>query len=463
MNTAKAQTPHSEQSPPVILIADDDKNIRTLLDYNLKKNGYTTVLAEDGMQTLSLLSDDISVVLLDLQMPGTTGMECLRHIKTSFQDMQVIIITASSKVSDAVEALKAGAYDYLTKPLDMDMLIALLHKATLVSHLSTENRRLKQLLTDCRPQTAFLGASIPVKDLLSRCEKIADLDTTILITGESGVGKGLLARQIHYTGSRAGKPFVTVSCTSLPRELVETELFGHEKGSFTGAHQRRAGLLEIADGGTLFLDEIGDMPLELQPKLLSFLQERTFKRVGGNTSLSVDVRIMAATHQDLPALIKKQSFREDLFFRINVIPLHIPPLRDRPEDVELLADNFLGRIARKRGSAPFALSEDSLAALRAYAWPGNVRELENVLERTTVFSGSQSISAVDLPPELLAAPLRQRPETALLPKGIKLEKLERLAIKQTLIDCDGNKAMAARSLGISEKSIYNKLKRFGMA
>jgi len=463
MNAIATEIQDPLRDQPTVLIVDDDENIRILLDYNLKKSGFNTLLAADGNEAMEMISEDVAAVLLDLQMPGKTGLECLHHIKANGFDAQVIIITSSSKVSDAVEALKSGAYDYLTKPLNVEALTPLLQKAVMVNRLSSENRRLKQLLGDCRPQTKFLGTSIQVKSLLDQTKKIANLDTTILITGESGVGKGLLARQIHCSSSRADKPFVTVSCTSLPRELVETELFGHEKGAFTGAHQRRVGLLEIADGGTVFLDEIGDMPLDLQPKLLSFLQERSFQRIGGNKTLNVDVRIIAATHQDLPALIKKNSFREDLYFRINVIPIHIPPLRKRHEDIPVLAEHFFGRIAHKRGVLPFTLTEDALEYLKQYEWPGNVRELENILERATVFSQTPSITANDLPSELHTVPEKTLREQVLLPKGLTLDALEKKAIEQALADCEGNKAMAARFLGISEKSIYNKMKRFSMA
>ena len=460
MKTLNMESNQSEQNLPVVLVADDDEHIRILLDYNLRKTGFKTLLARDGDEAISLLSDDILVVLLDLQMPGKSGMECLRHIKAACQDTQVIIITASSKVSDAVEALKAGAFDYLTKPLEIEAVIALLCQAVRVSQLSTENRQLRQIIGDFRPQTTFIGKSLPIQTLLAQAEKVSQLDATVLITGESGVGKGLLARFIHYSGPRADKPFVTVSCTSLPRELVETELFGHEKGAFTGAQQRRIGLIEFAGGGTVFLDEIGDMPLELQPKLLNFLQERCFHRIGGNKPINSDVRIIAATHQDLKELVKKNSFREDLYFRINVVPLNIPPLRERGEDILVLAGHFLGRIAQKRGDAPLTLADDALRILSRYDWPGNVRELENVLERATIFCSGPVISAGDLPPELQKPAVEQPLVQSLA--DLTLDTIEKMAIEQTLASCNGNKALAAIRLGISEKSIYNKVKRFGL-
>jgi transcriptional regulator with GAF, ATPase, and Fis domain len=310
----------------------------------------------------------------------------------------------------------------------------------------------------------FIGQSAAARRVGEIINRIAALDSTVLLTGESGVGKGLVARLIHASSPRAARPLVTVSCTSLPRELVEAELFGHEKGAFTGAHERRPGRLEIADGGSLFLDEVGDMPLESQPKLLTFLQDRAFQRIGSNKTLAVDVRVIAATNQNLKAMCGERRFREDLYFRLNVLPIEIPPLRDRPEDILPIADYLLGRITQRRGSKPFELADEARRTLVAYHWPGNVRELDNVLQRTTAFSASTVIARDDLPAEILdasgAAPVDE--ERASL-AGLPLRDVERIAILDTLAACGGNRAEAARRLGISKKGIYIKMKRLGLS
>lgn len=455
-------TQETKNSQPLILVADDDKVIRALLETKLNDAGYQTVLARDGNETMAKLSEDIGVVLLDLEMPGHSGMECLDHIQQNYSDTQVIIITASSEISDAVEAMKAGAFDYITKPVNFTEFYEIVKKAVRVYRLSTENKQLKQLVGESKPQTPFLGKSPAIQKLLENANKISSLDSTILITGESGVGKGLLARHIHYSSIRQHKHFVTVSCASMPKELVEDELFGHEKGGFTGAHQQKPGRVEIADEGTLFLDEIGDMPIELQAKLLSFLQDRFFYRVGGNKSINVNVRVVAATNQDLTRLVKEKLFREDLFFRINVVPLHIPPLRQRPDDIPLLIEYFLNHIAEYRGTEPFSMDEEAKAALLQYDWPGNVREIENVMERTTAFSSGTIIKKVDLPPEILGSSDSGDLNPFSL-SGLTLESIEKMAVEQALADCKGNKTKAAKKLGISERSIYNKINRYNIS
>ena len=442
-----------------VLVADDDPSIRKLLRYNLEREGFHVVLASDGREALARLTDDTAVALLDLRMPVMDGFECLREIRRATGDTQVIIITASHELADAVSAMKQGAFDYVTKPLDFEALVALLRQAAHTTRLSRENRQLRQAIGVAKPVTSFIGDAPEIRSLLTRAKQAARLDATVLITGESGAGKGLLARMVHYSSDRADKPFVAVNCVALPRELVESELFGHEKGAFTGAHERRLGRLEIADGGTVFLDEIGDMPLDLQPKLLTFLQENAFQRVGGNDTVSVDVRVITATHQDLPRLCRDREFREDLYFRINVLPLHLPPLRSRKEDIPALVRYILERIGERRKMPTMTLADDALRALTTYPWPGNIRELENVLERSSAFCAGQTINLDDLPAEIRSTAPPDRPrETSLA--GRPLADIERDAILQTLDLCGGNKAEVARRLGISEKSIYNKMKRY---
>jgi DNA-binding NtrC family response regulator len=452
----------SEPNGITILVGDDDRHLRYILDFHLKKEGYTVVQAENGNEVIDKVSDNVSVVLLDLEMPGMHGFDCLKVLQKRYPDIQVIIVTGSKEISDAVKAMRLGAFDYVTKPVNIEALTALIEKALQTARLSEENKQLRSAIGHSRPQTELIGQSQEMKQLIEKVDKIAPLDSTVLLTGESGSGKSLLARIIHYHSPRADKPFVTVSCTSLPRELVESEMFGHEKGAFTGAVDKRLGRVELAEGGTLFLDEIGDLPLELQPKLLTFLQERYFHRIGGNKPIEVDVRVIAATHQNLQQLCKEGKFRQDLFFRLNVIPLEATALRERREDIPVLANHLLGQISQRRKCKPFQLGEQASEALRNYAWPGNVRELENVLERTTAFCEGPRIELEDLPPEI--GDNQQAPGGASLDLGrMSFSEIEKLAIMQTLNYCGENRARAAQSLGISEKSIYNKIKKYGLS
>lgn len=456
-----SNTNEMEAQQVTVLVADDDEEIRSVLVHHLTLAGYRCLTAAHGKEALARMIDEVAVVLLDLRMPGLNGFECLNYIREHYKNTETIIFTASQEIADAVKAMKGGAFDYVTKPLNFDAVIALVQQAARTARLSEENRLLKQVIGDSKPLSSFIGDSPEMRKVLRQTAKVSGLDTTVLITGESGVGKSLLARMIHYQSPRAEKPFVTVSCTALPRDLVEAELFGHEKGAFTGAHERRLGRIEIANGGTLFLDEIGDMPLDLQPKLLTFLQERTFHRIGGNKPITADVRIVAATNQDLQQRVKEKQFREDLYFRIHVIPFHIPPLRNRPGDIPLLTDHLLRQIARRRRSSLFELAPEARKALEVYTWPGNVRELENALERASAFCTQNRIAFEDLPPHI-AHPLQGQPAGATYLGGLALEEVEKMAIEQTLQFCGGNKAKASRQLGISEKSIYNKMKRLGI-
>ena len=438
-----------------VLIADDDEIVREVLERSLSESGFDVRTAQDGDEAIRLLSPEVDVALFDLRMPGKSGFECLQYLSRLNPDSKAIIITASSDVSDVVRAMKEGAFDYLVKPLRAAEVTQLVKRLAELVRLRRENDDLRQAFTGNPSGISFIGQGTAASRIRRDIAKIAELDSTVLISGESGVGKGLVARLIHAFGPREAHPFVTVSCTALPRELIESELFGHEKGSFTGAHERRAGRLEVADEGTVFLDEIGDMTLDLQPKLLHFLQERSFHRLGGTRPIDIDVRVISATHQDLRTLCLERRFREDLYFRLNVLPLYVPPLRERREDIPLLADYILGNLASRRRHPGWVLDDEALEALLRYGWPGNVRELENVLERTTAFSESSRLGRKDLPPEVRGGEGRS---VSVSLAGIRLKELERIAIRQTLEMCQGNKAAAARALGISEKTIYNKLK-----
>jgi DNA-binding NtrC family response regulator len=458
-------TPGAEEQS--VLVADDDPVSRRLLQRVLEAAGLEVVVASDGATTLAALDERVTVALLDLAMPEPDGRECLRVIKQTRPGVEVVIVTGSSEIADAVDAMKNGAFDYVTKPIHPEALVAIVKNALATARLRQENRELREALHLPLAQSVLAGASAATQRVLETARRVAGLDVGVLISGETGVGKGVVARLIHSLSPRAARPFVVVSCTALPRELVEAQLFGHEKGAFTGAHEARPGRVEMADGGTLMLDEIGDMPIDLQPKLLSFLQDRSFERIGGNRTRRVDVRVIAATHQDLGRMVEEKRFRQDLYYRLNVLPLRVEPLRARREDVRPLAEQLLGSIAKRRRAPPCRLTDEAQAALVAYDWPGNVRELENVLERATVFAEGGLVRAEDLPPEVRDGALRPAAEPPKAPGspylGKSLEQIEREAILDTLEACGGNKSEAARRLGVAEKTIYNKLARIKAA
>jgi len=450
-----------------ILVADDEETIRRLLDYNLRKAGFEPVLATNGHEAIELAQGEFACALIDLKMPEVDGLGVLNPFKQQLPDVPVVIMSAVGQVKDAVAAMKAGALEYVTKPFDLDEVLALMLSAARMGRALQENRQLRETVARPAPDSDFAGDSPIAKQLLETIARVAPLDSTVLITGESGVGKGLLARMIHRASKRADGPFITTSCPALPRELLESEMFGHERGAFTGAQQRRIGRIEMAEGGTLFLDEIGDLPLLLQPKLLNVLQDRQFTRLGGSEAIDADIRLIAATNADLQDKVAAKEFREDLFYRLNVIPIQIPPLRERLMDLPVLCRQILRRIGQARASKPLEMSDGALALLARYSWPGNVRELENVLERASAFCEGSALEEKNFPPELgriltpgAAGANRQTIHSGI--GGLPLEEVEKLAIQQTLELCQGNKAAAARQLGITEKSIYNKMARLGL-
>lgn len=467
-----------------ILVADDEEVIRSLLRYNIEKLGWDIIEAANGRQAMELADDEVTVALLDLKMPEASGLEVLQHLKKNFPDIPVVMISAVGQINDAVETIKQGAFDYISKPFDLDELFAVLRRAVALGKARNEGQTLRAAISEIPAAPGFFGKSEASKRLMDQLKVIAPLESTVMITGENGTGKTLLARMIHKASRRARGPFITVSCPSLPRDLIEAEMFGHEKGSFTGALARRIGRVEMADGGTLFLDEIGDLPLSLQPKLLNFLQDREFQRIGGHEILSADVRIIAATNVDLKKKIAESEFREDLYFRLNVMPLEVEPLRDRKADLPGLCSHVLASISAKRNAPSCSVSEETMKVLQNYPWPGNVRELENVLERASAFCQNNIIRPNDLSRDVRE--FKFHPGTVHVPTGLSraastpphapapqsgqtdnpyvggqsLADLEKVAILQTLDQCDGNKAQAARILGISEKSIYNKLAKY---
>ena len=448
-------TPATQRN--VILIADDDEFIRDHLKILLESDKHRVVVATDGKEAVAMLEEAIDVAVLDLNMPEASGLEVLGVASRRRPDLPVIMLSGEGEAADAVAALKRGAFDYITKPFEPDELLARIREAVRVSRLESENASLRAAQGVSGEPVEIVAAAAASRSLLESAGRCAGVDSTVLITGPSGTGKSVLARWIHERGPRAAAPIVTVNCGAIPRELIESELFGHEKGAFTGATAARAGKFEAAEGGTLFLDEIGELPIELQPKLLSVLQDRRVARVGSSKEFDVDVRVIAATNRDLGAAVQDRAFREDLFYRLNVLTLEIPSLQVRPDDIIPIAESAVRRIARRLGRMEPELASDAAAVLRGHQWPGNVRELENVLERAMVFSDGPSILAEHLG-NLSASPSGPVDHELV---GMTLEELEKRAILATLAAFGGNRAEAARTLGVSERTIYNRLRDYG--
>ena len=445
-------------SKPNLLIVDDDETIQRLLAIAARDHGWHPVAAGTGQEAIDLISPDIDAVIMDVGLPGVDGIETIGRLHARFPDVPVIMLTGTNDASTAVQALKAGASDYLTKPFELQHLFDLL-RATVKSSAS---RKKSSVVPKKSPKVSLTTSSPRMKQLFRQVEKAASLDSTILLTGESGTGKTFIARQIHLLSPRSQEDFITVSCPALPRELLETELFGHEKGAFTGASSSRAGRFEQASQGTIFLDEIGDLPQELQPKLLNVLQDREFFRVGGNRLFKTNARVIAATNIDLHARVEAGTFREDLFYRLNIIELVIPPLRERKEDIPTIIGHILARIAANRNTETWSLTKSAAAALEKFNWPGNVRQLENVLERATAFSDKPVINAEDIIGVLESPAPATRARQILSEPGLTLHEIEREAFIQTYIRTGKNKAKTARELGISERSVYNLMGRHGL-
>ena len=377
-----------------VLIIEDNETVCDVLRSFLVQKGFAVTLAQNGEDGLEQFRvDNFDIILTDLVMPGISGMDVLKEVVASKSNIPVVVMTAFGTVRTAVEAMRVGAFDYITKPFNLDELMIVLDKALSVANLQQEKIMLKMQLKKKYNFKGLIGDSPPMQVVYELIEKIADTDSTVLITGESGTGKELIAKTIHYNNlSRAGGPFVPLNCAAIPKDLLESELFGHEKGAFTGAINTRIGRFELAQGGTLFLDEVGELDPSLQVKLLRMLQEREFERVGGVKTIKVDVRILAATNKDLERSTKEGKFREDLFYRLNVIPLHLPPLRQRGEDIALLTAHFIQEFSRKRKREPFTFTPDAMHCLLKYHWPGNVRELENLIERLSILVSSKVVT-----------------------------------------------------------------------
>jgi len=445
--------------PATLLVADDDPGLRESLERTLTREGYRVVLASDGRAALERVqAGGVDLIVTDLRMPGLTGLELLRAAKAIMPDVDVILLTAFGTVEEAVKAMKDGAYDFLTKPFRREQLIKLVDKALERRDLIEQNKALKKQLEDIRAKGQMIGSSPAYRRMLALVEQIADSSATILIQGESGAGKELVARTIHERSGRRAGPFVAVNCAALPETLLESELFGYEKGAFTGAAGRKEGRFELANTGTLFLDEVADLSLVTQPKILRVLQEGEFERLGGTRTLQVDVRIVAATNQDLAEMVKEKRFREDLYYRLNVITVRVPPLRERHEDIRLLAQHYLRVYAAKNGRKLESFSNEALERLESYKWPGNVRELENLIERTVLLARKDRIDAEDLPEEV--AGVKRPPRDAILELvGTPLAEIEQRLLDETLRITGGNKTQAAKLLGIDVRTVARKLER----
>jgi len=459
-----------------VLIVDDEMNIRRVLAAMLKRDGYEVTTAADGEQALAvLLKTPVDVVVTDLVMPRLGGMDLLKRVAVDYPDVPVILITAHGSVDSAVSALKAGAFDYITKPFEQDELRKVIAKAARAHDLERQNVHEGAGEGDRPP---LVGTSPAMKTIYDMVARVADSPSTVLISGESGTGKELVAKALHRGSARRDKPLIKVNCAAIPKDLVESELFGYEKGAFTGAVGAKPGRFELADGGTLFLDEIGEIPVEFQVKLLRALQESEFERVGGIKTLKVDVRLIAATNRDLKALIADGRFREDLYYRLAVVPIELPPLRDRREDIPLLVQHFIEKYDRRLGKKVEGIEEEALQLLAAYAWPGNIRELENLMERSVLFADGPLIEASALPDALRerggpsAGPIAAvGPLGAIAaPSGASMKEivrqaqaeLERELITRALDETSGNVTRAAKRLQISRKSLQVKMKELGL-
>jgi len=458
-NTPSAATFAPVASGGTILVLDDEAQMLRSLDRMLSREGYQVLTASNGREGLEVLRHhpgEVDLALCDLKMGEMDGMEFVEAVRSLYPDLETIIMTGYGTIEAAVEAMRAGAYDFLPKPFKRVQILKILSRALERRSLVVENRRLRAQIQSHSSGRKIIGNSEEMRRVLELVSQVAASEATVLILGESGTGKEVIARAIHATSDRSRKPFIKVSCASIPESLLESELFGHERGAFTGAIRRKPGRFELAEGGTLFLDEIGDVPVEMQVKLLRVLQEREYERLGGTEVLRADVRILAATHRELHERIEQGLFREDLYYRLAVIPIEIPPLRERRDDIPLLAAHFVKKLSEKNRSVLPALVPESMERLISYDWPGNVRELENVLERAVILCKDRLIRPQDLPSHI--APRRSERNTLKVPLGTPMREIREMVIDQTLEITNGNKEKAAKILGVAARTIYRHLK-----
>jgi DNA-binding NtrC family response regulator len=443
-----------------VLVVEDEEKLRRVVELQLASAGFEVdkaATAEEGVKVV----DRADLVLTDLRLPNMDGLGLLALIRRQNAQVPVVVMTAYGSIETAVECMKAGATDFLLKPFSLDHLMQVVHKALEVRALRDENRQLKEELGRRYEYDNIIGRSEPMQEIFATIERVAPTRATVLLAGESGVGKDLIARAIHFHSPRRDRPLVKINCTAIPENLMESELFGYEKGAFTGAVTSKPGKFEQADTGTVFLDEIGDVPGPIQVKLLRILQEREFERLGSNVTRHTDVRIIAATNQDLRAALEQGTFREDLYYRLNVVPLNIPPLRERKQDIPFLANHFIRKLAADSGSAVESITDAAMERLMAYHWPGNVRELENVIERSLVLCRGSQLDAGDVRLESAPRPRSQNGQH-FLPEGLTLDQYEQELIREALRRADGNKSHAARLLGLTRNALRYRLTQMGL-
>ncbi len=446
-----------------VLLADDDMNLRRVLEFQLEEAGYNVSTAQDGAEALEIFTqNDFDCVITDLRMPKLSGLELLEKIKTANAEIPLIVITAFGEVETAVTAMKAGAFDYINKPFNRDEILLTLERALSFSQTKNENRQLREIVKKEFQIENLVGDSPPMQVVLNVVERVSRSDATVLITGESGTGKELIAKGIHFAGKRKDKPLIPINCAAIPENLIEAELFGYKRGSYTGANLDTKGKFEDANGGTLFLDEISAMPLPLQPKLLRVLQEQEIVRIGESTPRKIDVRIIAATNQNLEKMVEDGTFREDLYFRLAVIPVSLPPLRTRREDIPLLVNHFFKRAKEKHGFGNLKIEREVFNGLSNYSFPGNVRELENLIERMVVLSDGEKITLQDVPPSI-TKPVETFGNVRMeLPaENISLDEVEREIIRYALDMHNGNQSQTARYLSITRSALIYRMQKFG--
>ena len=443
-----------------VLVVEDEEKLRRILELQLLDAGYAVEKAGSAEEALPLIGR-ADLIVTDFKLPKMTGLEMLQIIRRADSRVPVIMMTAYGTVENAVDAMKAGAADFLLKPFSLDMLVTVVNKALEVRNLRDENRQLREELGRKYRWDNIVGHSSQMQEIFATVMRVAPSRATVLLAGESGVGKDLIARSIHFHSPRKDRPFVKINCTALPENLMESELFGYEKGAFTGANTSKPGKFEQADTGTVMLDEIGDVPTAIQVKLLRVLQEREFERLGSNKTLHVDVRVIAATNRDLRMALEDGTFREDLYYRLNVVPIEIPPLRERREDIIYLARHFVEKLGPETGSTAHGITDAAIEKLMQYSWPGNVRELENVIERSLVLTSGERLDAADIRLDLN---LRRRPASGEigLPEGMSLDAFEQELIKKALDQAQGNKSHAARILGLTRNALRYRLTQMGI-
>ncbi|TLU83276.1 MAG: sigma-54-dependent Fis family transcriptional regulator [Chlorobium sp.] len=447
----------------ILVVEDESIQLESIAGF-LSKQGYRVLKASHPQRALEIAGEEaVDIVLSDFRMPGMSGVELLSALKHRNPGIEVIIMTAYGSVESAIEAMKLGAVDYITKPVDLHQLQTMIRNTLERKQLISENRLLRTQLSERFGFQGIISQSSAMDQVMNIAGRVASSNAAVLITGETGTGKELIAKAVHFSSSRCDKPFIVVNCAALPETLLESELFGHEKGAFTGAERLRRGRFEMAQGGTLFIDEVGEIPLSLQVKLLRVLQEKTFERVGSSTPLTADVRIVAATNRDLEAMIREGSFRADLYYRLNVVSIRIPPLRERRDDIPPLVDTFIRRFSEENGKQINGISREAMDALMKYSWPGNVRELENIVQQSVVLSRSSTITRDDLPIRLSEPP----PEGSGTDEGQgtfteKVEAYEQAMILGAMKEAGNVQTRAAEMLGISERHLRYKLKKYGM-